>query len=121
MAFDYDRMVTKASSLITDFGRSLTLRQVARPPASGLPWDPSSETPTNIGVVGVVLDYDDREIDGAVILVGDRRVLISAMSPPVDIVPGDEIVDGADKYRIVNPRQLKPGPVTLLWEMQVRR
>jgi len=69
----------------------------------------------------VVTEYEDRDIDGTVIQVTDKKALISAEGLPVEIDQGMELVIGADEYDIINIDKIKPADVVVMYEAQIRK
>lgn len=117
---DYSSLAATALRQIADKGRNVTLRR----DAAGT-YNPASDTFTagdedNETVKAVITDYHDRQIDGEIIMRGDRRAIIAAsgLTAPDK---GDVIVDGSDQYRIINIETVKPGDTALLYKLQVRK
>lgn len=122
--FDYIRLSKRAADLIYKFGDAcqvLTYTDVpnsnpAKPPVRSV-----QEYPTR----GVFLKYKAEDIDGTRVLSKDQMVLLSARvedMPPEGAVEGDhEVVRGSESWKMINVSILKPGPVTMLYKVQVRR
>lgn len=84
--------------------------------------------PTSVAYpcAGFLIDYDEGEIDGTLIVVGDRRIGILSASLPATIVPtpGDKIAIAdatavQNTYTIV-PKGVRNGAIAGLYDCQVR-
>jgi len=65
--------------------------------------------------------YSAYEIDGAVIQVGDVKVLWLSDSANPDPEPGDRLTLGGETFRIINNEPIKPGDTVFLHVIQARR
>lgn len=119
MAFNYPKTAATATALLAKFGQAVS---VAR--GSGA-YDPNtgtitgSVTQTAVGV-GVALDYKQGEIDGTLVMAGDRRILIA---PRLSITPttGDTVtLAGGSILRVMASKPLSPAGVVVLHEVQCR-
>lgn len=118
MSFDYAETAATAAELLADFGALVMLTRIT----TGA-YDPDSATVVNTEVThtanGVKLDYEQRYIDGAIILQGDQRVYIDpliAQAPQA----GDTLTIGAEVFTVVRSRPLAPAGVVVLHDVQVR-
>jgi len=85
----------------------------------GNPWDAPGTTPDPVNVVVIVDRYASREIDGARILSGDKRVLMEAgVAVPK---PGDGLTVSGVAHRIESVDPLSPAGVAVMYECQARR
>lgn len=116
-AFDYTRLRSTAERLIARFGQSATLTRVA---TSGTAYDPTT-TETDYTVTVAVMEYTDRERDGTLIKVGDKKVYLSTSG--LSITPGvaDKITIGGVEHEIINVMPLNPGGTVVMYETQARR
>lgn len=121
MTFDYASLASDASEMLEEFGQAITVTR----PGTGGAYDPETGTVTGgtaqtFPGFGVVLDYQQREIDGTLIQQGDRRVYIA---PDIGVTPktGDTVtlMDGA-VVRVMASRPLAPAGVVVLLDVQVR-
>lgn len=125
-AFDYARSVATANRLIARFGQRAAIR---RGPdlsdgdsTNDLSPEPGDETePTDHPCTLVVLDYTEEERASSLIAQTDRKVLIGSASLDIEPTTADALVIDGDEHQIVDVRPLAPGPVTVLWQAQVRR
>ena len=113
MAYDYSRMVSTATRLISKYGRSMTLRSTTE---TGDPWNPT-QTNSDTAITGTVVDYKSSEIDGDAIQTNDKRILIDSTAVPT---LQDKVVDGSVEYSIIDIREIKPGSTVVLYDLQVR-
>ena len=121
MAFDYSSLASIANTLISDFGRSMTLRRRSHTvPDTDKPWE-ITESNTDYSITAVMDDYSAREVDGATIQEGDRRVMFAASGLSITPEAGDQIIDDSIAYTIVHVEQLKPGDTALIYIVQARR
>jgi hypothetical protein len=118
----HERIRKRADKLITRWGQPALLRHT------------STDVVEDRQIIVVEDAFTTREIDGRVVLQGDRRYLVSALSPVggSPIVPPDEqteilvILDPDDdsastELRIVAPPgRLAPGPVVIYYELHCR-
>jgi len=102
-----------AVRMIAANGREMVLREMVE---SGTAYNPTL-TPVDTPVVGVVETYKLQEI-GGLVQQGDKRVLLSA-----EVVPKPEmkLVDGSTEYEIIDVGEVKPGDVSILFALQIRR
>jgi len=124
VAFDYTDLAATAKELIEDFGRTITIRKLDTAPTDVTkPWRGQGTAHTSITPIGVVLDYDAKDIDGEIIRARDKRAYIAATSAVVsgnDLSTFDEVVDDSITYRIIKAERLKPGSTDLLYTLQLR-
>jgi hypothetical protein len=115
----YDNLET-ALRLIDKKGRTVTLRSVTPAAYDPLNDTQGSDAHTDRTVKAVFTSYKTVEIDGSIILQGDKKCLIADLSALPDT--NDIIVDGGDEWRIVPPIDLvQPGDTPILYKLQVRR
>lgn len=105
-------MAATATRMIAKFGLGMILRSQV---ATGTAWDPTL-TVTDTTITGVVSDYNASEIDGTLVQLNDKKILIgSEITPTVAM----KIVDGGE-MSIVNVKTIKPGDTVVLYEVQAR-
>lgn len=115
----YSDMAATASELLAEFGMAVTLSRMtqgAYNPATGT----NTNTPTTHAGTGVKLDYEQSEIDGTHIRVGDQRVYLA---PDLAVTPqtGDTLTIGAEVWKVIASRPLSPAGVVVLHDVQVRK
>jgi hypothetical protein len=110
-------LMADLSFLLDDFGSDLTLTRPStryyNPATGDLP--PGAVTEHTIR--GAFINYMDGTVDGSVIRVGDRRLLVRAYDAPVAPEVGD-IVEG---LRILDVRSIAPNGVAIAWACQARK
>lgn len=121
----YAGMQNTATQLITDKGQSVVITHTeegAYDPTTGLV--PSVKTTQTS--LGVLLDHGSREIDGTVIVIGDKKLLLSgkALDGTQMITPqiNDTVVVDSVNYTIKAPlKELKPnGTVVIMYTLNLR-
>lgn len=124
-AFDYSGLQSTATTLITQFGRAMTLTRDSRVPDPTKPWlteqgDTSAASAQSIATVGVFTSLD-RELAGLTTV--ERKlglVLVRTESELPEEVGSDwHLVDGDRTYEVLLSRPLKPGPVLMLYKLGV--
>lgn len=121
MSFNYANTAATADRLIKRFGTGATLRRTLN---DGAAYDPATATVTAPTVVdtpcsAVVIDYDQKMIDGTLIRVGDKRVYMSAVGVGVPFA-GDLFVWQSVTYSVMSVKLLAPSGVNVFYELQVR-
>jgi len=117
-AFDYAETKADVDELIAEFGQAITLRRYE---AGGEAYDPTAGGPYDVQVVGAVIDYALREIDGTRVLATDKKVLVAvgdATDPPT---PAHRLVVSGVEHAIVSVSTLAPAGTVVMWTLQVRR
>lgn len=117
MAFNYTRAAATARRLITNFGRTVTLRYTTA--GSGPAYNPGAGTPVDETVVAANVQRSVVNRSDNVVQVGDRIYLIEA---PDGGIPGTEdiLIDGGTEYRIVDVAPLQPGGTLVYLEILAR-
>ena len=123
MAF-YDRMQKTSDRLLVSKGQSVVLKHTVvgeYVPGSGV----ETSTTTQYGT-GAVTEWDSRQVDGTLIMIGDKRLLLSplntsgaALTAPV---LGDTVTDAASKvYTLTVPLEtLSPAGTPVLYTCNMR-
>jgi hypothetical protein len=119
MAIDYAAIRAGADQDIAEAGFAAVLRKPGV--TTGDAWDPTPGTPVPYPVVLVETAFDERLIDGSRVKAEDRRFLMSVGALVVEPTNADTLVlpDGTE-LDIVRVQPLRPGGVTLLWDLQAR-
>jgi len=117
-----------AKRLIAKHGRSMQIRKLSETPeVAGKGWrgpDPDAVVgfEYDLPVIGVVVDYEEEEIDGDQVRRGDKRILIDVLSnPTVDFTSANSILDETQVYSIVSCNTIKPGTTSILYDIQARQ
>jgi hypothetical protein len=117
MAFNYARAALTATRLIKNFGKAGTLERITK---TGPAYNPVSATVPHACQLAVV-EYSNSERDGTLIMVGDKKAFVAVEGVTIEPTTADRLVIDGESHAIINVMSLKPGPVTVCWEMQVRR
>jgi len=125
MSSFYQNLQKTATTLLKDKGQEVTLTDSTGDvyvPGVGL----TPGTTTTQTAVAVLLDYGSREIDGTIITIADKKLLLSGKKidgtqldrPKIN---GNVLVDGIN-YTIKDPlKELKPnGTVVVLYTLNLR-
>ena len=118
MKFDYSRPAATAKRLLDRFGREGSLSRSVPggyDPMTG----PTDPVDLQSACTVALLEFDNRQIDGELILVGDRRALIA---PDVSFEPqaGDSLTVGSEVLQVVKNRPVSPAGVVVLHDCVVR-
>lgn len=103
--------------LLEDRGSDLTLSRQAPGtynPATGTMG--SSATTTHV-IRGVFINFTDANVNGTVVRMGDRRLLVRASDAPVTPVIGDRV----DGLQVIDVRSIAPNKVPIAWACQMRK
>lgn len=118
--FDYAGLKGSVDELLAEFGQSCQVRRIGAP----VTIDPVNETVTGAAlqvfpVVGVVVDYEEKLVDGETIMRGDRQAYVQASVQPAR---GDLFVDaGGTQWAIVDVRAINPAGLAVVSILQLRR
>lgn len=117
MAFDYAEMRAVAEELIAEFGMTGTIVRMTR--TGGPDYDPTME-PVSHPCKLVVMNYEDREVDGTLILSTDKKLYVSTAGLPITLERSDKIVADGVAFSIEKLKPLSPAGVIVFWEGQGR-
>lgn len=116
--FDYSRPAATAKRLLDRFGQAGAISRSTPggyDPETG-PTDPVElQSPCTVAL----LEFDNRQIDGELVKIGDRRALIA---PDATFEPdaGDVLTVASEVVQVVRNRPLKPAGVIVLHDCIVR-
>ena len=116
-AFDYSEARGVAEELIGDFGQSATLVQMAN---SGTQYNPTLVETAHTVTLALV-NYRDSQVDGSLILAGDKLVYLSTQGLAVTPDAKDKIEIAGERHEIVNLDALSPAGTVVYWQLQVRK
>lgn len=120
MSFYPDLRAT-AERLLIGKGQRISLRKQtagAYNPATGSTGITSS---TYTGIPAAVVGYKNAEIDGTLILKGDKKVLLGADSLSVVPEKDDVLSIGGVDHSIKDVEHVAPGGVDVIYKIQARR
>lgn len=116
----YTGLQADAADTIAEFGTTgtLTRKTTSVPDAT----KPHVVEPVEAehDIVLVAGQFELRDIDGTVILSGDRRLYVAAEGLSVVPEPGDEIAYNSETLTVVNASPINPAGTALLFDVQVR-
>jgi hypothetical protein len=119
VSFDYAEIAQVAHEILAEFGSGAVLTKTS--PGD---YDPDAGAaqlaPINHDCTAVVLPYDDRHIDGTLILRGDKQAMLSAVSLTAKPAPGDMLAWAGTRFRVIAAEDLAPAGVSVLFTLQVR-
>ena len=116
----YTDLRSVAEVRITEYGQSVTLKRIvagAYDPSTGA----AAQTVTSYPGRAYMGNYSSRDIDGTLILRGDRRATLACDT--LGVVPSkDDVltVDGVD-WTVQSVEPVDPGGVALIYRLQVRK
>jgi hypothetical protein len=111
-------MTTTAKELLTEFGQSVTItKQTAGSydPATGA----ATVTTSTQTATGALFDYKTHQIDNTLILMGDRRLILSAVgitAPQID----DTVTANGKTYTIKAISETNPAGTVVIYTCNVR-
>ena len=117
----YDDTAQTAQDMITEFGRTITLRRNNEGVYNPLTDTVTGATQIDVPVKAVFTDFKENEIDGTLIVRGDKRVLLAAAALVAGPEHNDILVDGAEQYHVVELMAVQPGDTAIIYKLQVRR
>jgi hypothetical protein len=134
LAFDYSGLLLVADTLITNFGRPITLRRNSRTPDdSNKPWairSDSAEDIQAIAAIGVWIGSKSETFDSVTAGVGvglsnvqqkSSRVLIQALDTlPEEMGREWKVDDGDQTYEVLSAQPVKPGATLLYYDLEVK-
>ena len=123
---DYNKLAEKVEGIIGRYGCDITVR------CSTLgTYDPATDSyakhSVDYSVNGLLLNFNRRDIDGTVVQVGDRQLLIPALTtlgvslPDLEDVWQLDFIYNSETLNVQSITSLKPGGTGLLYRIHVRR
>lgn len=116
MKFDYARMAKTADRLFDRFSESTI--SVTRGSGSYVDGEYVAGANTPFDVTGVVVPYDESQINNTTILAGDLQVKFKRDFEPQN---SDIFVIDGDSYEVVAIRKYKPSDTVLAYWVQLRK
>lgn len=115
----YDNMATTALKQIADKGRMMQLSRM-----SDSTYNEQTDTFTPIvqqsSFKGLMTQYSLKERESSLIQASDKKLLIAAQGFEKPD-KADKVLDDGETYSIVEINEIKPGPVAILYILQVRK
>lgn len=116
--FNYARAQSTALRLLDRFGAAGEIwRDV---PGSGPIYDPGDPTIQKTPCTLAVLRFDNKDIDGTLIKVTDKKVYIAAKGLAIIPVTTDKLMIGGLSHTIVRVMPLNPAGIAVYYELQCR-
>jgi hypothetical protein len=119
----YSRMQATANKLLKGKGQAIVItRQVsgAYDPTTGQ----ATVTTTVQNGYGAIFDYSDKNVDGVLILSGDKQLLLSAVNSTGTALTAPEVNDtvtaGGVVRTITRIKTLSPAGTTVLFDVNLR-
>ena len=118
--FDYAGLKDTVDALLTEFGQDCELRRAGAP----VTVDPVNGTVTGgapqvFEVIGVVVDYEEKLVDGETIMRGDRQAYIQANQEPKQ---ADTFAEANGVvWAIVDVNPVNPAGLAVVYALQLRR
>lgn len=121
----YSKMTDTANRLLLGKGQPVVITHTVigeYDPETGL----VENTESSVTGVGAIIEWDARQVDGTLIKIGDRRMLLSALNGAGgDLTPpvlGDTVTDEAGVvYTLVAPlKMISPAGTTVLYDCNMR-
>jgi len=121
MAIDQTAMAATALRLITDNGKSFTLRN-----KSEGSYDPATNAITGSSntdetIYGIMTSYKKFQIDDQNIKIGDKKLLVAASGITGNVDQDSIIIEGSDQWSVVHVEEISPGSTVIIYQLQVRR
>ena len=116
MTFNYAATAATATRLLERFGAACTLKRETEgtyDPATGT----APITVASLATTAAVFAYEQKYIDGTLILQGDQRAY---MAPAVTPRQGDKLTWQGKDYEVVAVKPVSPAGVPVLFEAQIR-
>jgi len=115
----YSQLAATATSLLDTYGQTVTLSRL-----TGATFDPilgqdSGGSTTTWTGSGASFNYNSSEVDGAMVLESDIRLVIEAVSTTPEI--GDQVTVDSINYHVVSVNETSPGGTTLKYDLQLRK
>ncbi|KAF1706287.1 hypothetical protein [Pseudoxanthomonas sacheonensis] len=115
-SFNYPATAATATRLLTRFGATCTLVRTttgAYDPATGS----NTVTVENLPTTAAVFAYDQKYIDGTLILAGDQ---LAYCAPAVTPKQGDSFTWNSATFTVIAVKPISPAGIPILFEVQIR-
>jgi len=121
----YADLADVSHEVIVEFGTAVVLNRKSAGGYDPITGTTTANTSTPYPGFGVKLDYEQKDIDGTLIRIGDQRVLLSvvgvAMPQSGDTLTfTDPITLAVTEFDVVRAKQIKPANTAVLYDVQVR-
>lgn len=117
MSFDYSELATEAAEIIEEFGQTITITSAST--VYDVNTGANAVTETTQAAFGVALDYQTKDIDGALIQRGDKRLLVKGdITTPEE---GEKITVNGVAWVIKAVKQISPAGTIVMHEFTLRK
>lgn len=118
MSFDYASLATTADTIIGNFGVPVTVLSKG---TSSYNVDTGTVTSTDTTQTanGVIVEYESKDIDGTLIMRGDKRLLLSPIGI-TSIKPDAKVTIAGVSYNVICVYETNPAGVALVYDLQIR-
>lgn len=116
MAINYLRMRATATRLLTENGKTYQLTRGGTTVRDQFGKEVTTPA-VSAGVTGVITEYSSREIDGSLIITGDKKL---AATFETEVSIDDRIEIDGKKWRVIKPNPVKPADVLISYNIQLR-
>ncbi len=119
MSHIYQAQERTAQAIIKSKGTTALLIRQGAP--TGPAYDLTAGSETTETIRCVLTNWNQREIDGNLIQVGDLRLLVSTEGVTSSPNTEDGVRIGTEDYQVVSVRNVSPAGTPLVWIVQVRQ
>jgi hypothetical protein len=105
------------SQLMEDFGSTLTVTRSTPGTYAPSTGAMTGATISTFTVRGVFINYTDSNVDGTVVRMGDRRLLVAATGAGGTPAVGDRV----SGLQVIDVRTIAPNGVAIAWACQMRK
>lgn len=119
MAFDYSGVVTLADEILREYGQTITITSKSAG-AYDVATGAAAVTQSTQTATGVVFDYGTRAIDGTLIKVGDKQLLLSASGLTAPAI-SDIAIIGNISYVITHIKEVNPAGTSIMLDCNIRK
>lgn len=116
---DYAGLAKIANKILLDHGATATLKRTTTATYNSST-STASVAEANETVRVAVFPYPDKMIDGTMILVGDKQVIMSALTTTAP-KPTDVLAWAGFDYTIISVKDLAPAGISVIHELQIRK
>lgn len=120
-AYDYSGLQNMADRLIQRFGRNAQIALFQTTADPDAPWTPGGQTELDTDVKAVFTKMTETYVDGELVQVGDQWVLVGAKVLLDVNLKGIVKDSNGEVWKIVRIKKIKPGPMNMLYKIQVRQ
>ena len=115
----YTRMRATVQRLLLKYGLDTTLTTPGEGSYNTATATATPPTPTTDSVLAVVFPYEDKYVDGTLILSTDQQAFISAQNVD-EPKPGSVLLWKGKNLTAIRVKTLGPAGINMLYELQVR-